>query len=88
MGHISLVKLKNRLVRAKREIHVGGKYYHYKHPDKFYTIINIGILENTEEVCVMYKSEDGIIWVRPIDNFLSKVELNGQMVPRFTPVES
>jgi hypothetical protein len=33
----------------------------------------------------MYGAED--LWVRPVDMFLEKVELNGQLVPRFEFLE-
>ncbi|OGM32528.1 hypothetical protein A2803_03145 [Candidatus Woesebacteria bacterium RIFCSPHIGHO2_01_FULL_44_21] len=72
--------------KAKKEVEVGGIYYHYKNPDKFYVVESVGFLENTEELCVIYRAlyGKGIVWVRTLDNFLEKA--NGKI--RFTKIKN
>lgn len=71
--------------QARKEIEIGGYYAHYKHPEeRSYQVLDVGIIEETEEICVMYKSiKTGIVWVRKVQNFLSEVEWNGKKVKRF-----
>ena len=52
----SLEDLDKQTTKAKKEVEVGGIYYHYKNPDKFYVVESVGFLENTEELCVIYES--------------------------------
>lgn len=71
---------------AKNQIGIGEFYAHFKHPNvKEYQIVDIGIYENIEEICVVYKSlKTGISWVRTLAEFLEEVEVDGKMVKRFT----
>jgi len=91
MEHITADQLKQRLADAKSKVTIGGKYYHYKNPNQFYTVVDIAILEATEEPAVLYKplyeGYEGIIWIRPISEFLSQNEQNGVMVSKFTLVQ-
>lgn len=83
-NHSSYESLEAKLADASMRVEVGAKYLHYKHPGDPYKVINLGLLEATEEVCVIYQNlENNVIWVRTIDKFLDTVEWNGQMVPRF-----
>jgi hypothetical protein len=61
-----------------------GKYYHYKGQD--YEVLGLAKHSETLEELVVYRAlyDDHALWVRPLDNFTSKVEVNGQLVPRFT----
>ena len=74
---------------AKKRVKVGRYYAHFKHPgEKEYQVVDIGILENGEEICVIYKSlTNGIIWIRTLGNFLERVDGGGRMVNRFTKLE-
>lgn len=84
-NHSSYESIEIKLADAAKLIKVGATYAHYKHPENPYKVINLGLLEATEEVCVMYQNlKNNVIWVRTIDKFLDTVEWNGQMVPRFT----
>lgn len=66
---------------------IGGEYVHFKDPIKRYRVTGVGIIEATEEACVMYealyKELAGITWVRPLQNFLEVVEKDGQKMSRF-----
>jgi len=66
-----------------------GKYIHSK-SKKMYEVIGIGRHSETLEEFVVYKalynsSEYGneSIWLRPIEMFKEKVEVNGEIVLRF-----
>ena len=89
MEHKSHEQLLSELELAKTKIAVGSFYTHYKHPDiKEYQIVDVGIFEKTEEVCIVYKSlHTGISWIRTIDNFLEEVEVEGKKVKRFKNVK-
>ena len=81
--------LLSELNKLKQRISVGDKFYHYKHPKQFYTILAVGFVEATEEPCIVYQSNygDGFTWVRTEKEFFSKAVLeNGVEVDRFTKV--
>ena len=73
------------LKEAKRLVSIGGKYSHYKHPKEVgYEVVGIGILESTENVCVIYKRiATGWLWVRTLEDFTSKVVFEGKTMNRF-----
>ena len=81
-------KLVDDILMAKKKVEIGAHYYHFKNPSKLYVIEQIGILENTKEVCVVYKALYGekIVWIRTLENFLSKKETEKGEVVRFTKV--
>lgn len=80
----SSAELIKSLEEIKKIISVGQYYAHYKHLETKYQVVDVGMWENTEETCVMYKSLDtGITWVRTVENFLEEVEVEGKKVPRF-----
>jgi len=90
MAHNDLTQLIKEIELIRKKIKVGDKYFHYKHPDQIYKIIRVGIIEETEKICVIYESQNDkkLVWVRPIKDFLSKVRLeDGYEVDRFTKVE-
>ena len=67
-----------------------GLYRHYK--GNYYEVIDIGCHTETHEYFVVYralyeKSMNPRIWIRPYAMFMSTVEINGQVVSRFTKVE-
>ena len=64
----------------------GQIFEHYK--GGRYEIVGTGYLEDSEALCVIYRSlEKNIIGVRTAKNFLEQVERNGSKVPRFRPLE-
>lgn len=90
MAHKEQDQLLQELNSAKEKVNAGEKYYHYKHPGQFYSILAVGFIEATEEVCVIYQAEYGekLIWVRTLEDFTAKVQKeDGASVDRFTKVE-
>jgi hypothetical protein len=72
------------------QVKKGQIWSHYKAPNKRYEILNIGKNSDDLSEVVIYKAlyqgefKFGQIWIRPLTEFLSKVEKNGQEVNRFT----
>lgn len=62
-----------------------GKYKHYK--GGVYEVIGVASHSETLEQMVVYKHDDGEMWVRPLDMFLETVEVNSEQVPRFKKIE-
>ncbi len=73
------------LSKAKEKVTIGGIYSHYKHPENTYKVINLGITEADDQICVIYQAtyDDQLVFVRPIDSWLETPEWNGQKVERF-----
>lgn len=87
MAHVSHEELQTALADARQKVVVGGRYAHYKNPDKLYEVVDLGVIEADEGVAVLYRVANGatpaVIWVRPLSSFLDTVEYEGQRVPRF-----
>ena len=64
-----------------------GRYRHYK--GNLYEVIGIARHSETEEEMVVYRKlyGDHSLWVRPLTMFQEQVEVNGRLVPRFTPLD-
>jgi len=60
-----------------------GIYRHYKGNE--YEVITVAKHSETEELMVVYRALYGEYgyWVRPLEMFTEKVEVNGEMVERF-----
>lgn len=64
-----------------------GIYRHYK--GKMYFVIGVAKHSETLEDLVVYQNKYGEdIWVRPLSMFLDKVEVDGQVVNRFTKLSN
>ncbi len=74
----------------KQQVPLGARYFHYKNPNQFYTIVAHGIIEATGEPAISYQAEydDKIIWIRPVSVFLATIEHDGRQMSRFTHVNS
>lgn len=62
-----------------------GKYRHYKGGE--YEVIAVARHSETLEALVVYRPlyNDTGYWVRPLAMFTEKVEIDGQLKPRFSP---
>lgn len=80
--------LAEELVAAQSLIGVGTQYWHYKGRDKIYTVLDLGFLEATNELCVVYRAEYGkkLTFIRPLAVWLEHVEWQGESLPRFTKI--
>ncbi len=69
-----------------RVIKHGAKYRHFK--GKEYLVLYIAKHSETLEDMVVYQALYGErgIWVRPLEMFLEKVEVDGEMVERFQEI--
>lgn len=92
MAHKTSEELFEMIALAKKKVNVGGYYFHYKHPEQLYTLVDLIIIEASDEVGVLYRAEypelKGIIFMRPIMDFLSIIEKDGVQVARFTYVNN
>ena len=57
------------------------RYRHYK--GGVYELVCEAVLEADHTPVMVYRGEDGVVWVRPRDAFFETVELDGARVPRF-----
>ena len=59
-------------------------YKHYK--CNYYQVVFICKHSDTLETMIVYKNVDKpeCNWVRPLSEFISEVEINGEMIKRFT----
>lgn len=65
-----------------------GIYEHYK--GQRYRVIGLCRHSETDEPLVAYQCLYGefSLWVRPLDNFLESVTVDGEQVPRFERVQA
>lgn len=68
-------------------IKAGKKYKHFK--GNYYLVLYLAKHSETEEDMVVYQALYGNmgIWVRPLSMFLEKVDVNGELVDRFSECE-
>jgi len=75
------------------QVKPGQIWSHYKAPNKRYEIIAISKDSDNLQDVVIYKAlyqgefPFGQLWNRPLNEFLSKVEKNGQEINRFNLIE-
>ena len=71
------------------EVVIGGVYKHYK--NKSYKVHSLAVHSESLETLVyyecLYENDLGQMWVRPIENFLSTVNVKGTEVKRFDLTE-
>lgn len=88
MAHKSGSDLRKEIEAAGRLVKMNDTYVHSKHPEWPYTVVGFSIIEETDSVGVLYRAEyeelRGIIFSRPLESFLSEVELPGGIVKRFS----
>jgi len=81
--------LNQKIQEGKKLVTVGGTYVHYKAIDQPNNVITLGILEATEEQCVVYQALYGnkLTWVRTLADWTMEVtDEKGLIVPRFKQI--
>lgn len=61
------------------------QYRHYK--GGLYELVGEATLESDLTPMMVYRAANGTLWVRPKAVFFELVELDGQQIPRFAPLE-
>lgn len=61
------------------------EYRHYK--GGVYELICEATLEADLTPMTVYRAADGSFWIRPKDVFFEMVEVDGEQVPRFSPIK-
>lgn len=86
MTHLSEHTLKELLTAAAGQVTVGATYMHYK--QKPYVVLDLAILEATNELCVVYQAQYGqrLVFVRPLSSWLETVPHSGKAAPRFLKI--
>lgn len=62
------------------------RYRHYK--GGLYELVCETMLEADHTPVVVYRGQDGVVWVRPRDAFFEKVTVDGVTMPRFTLLDA
>jgi hypothetical protein len=62
----------------------GQQFRHYK--GGIYTFLYLARHSETEEWLVVYQTSTGSVWVRPYDMFFETIQVDGQLVERFTKI--
>jgi len=73
---------------GERKIKIGKKYRHFKGNE--YLVLHVAKHSETLEELVVYQALYGErgIWVRPLEMFLDKKEVDGKLVYRFEEIEA
>lgn len=89
MTHESDNELVKKLQAGAQWAEIGGVYSHYKNQFSRYVVDKLVIVEADDSVGVTYYPQltPGIMFFRPLDDWLGEVEVDGVQVPRFTRVE-
>ena len=62
------------------------QYRHYK--GGLYELVCEATLESDHTPMIVYRAANGTVWIRPKTVFFELVEVDGQQVPRFAPVDT
>lgn len=78
--------LAHLLEDARARVPVGARYSHFKHPEREYVIRDHALHEASESPLVIYEAcyGSGLVFARPLSNFLEDVEHAGGRTPRFS----
>ncbi len=75
MKHASLEELRTLLTQAETEVPAESKWRHYRDNkgEKLYTVTGHAINEHDDSVAVLYQNEEGIVFSRPLTEFVETV---------------
>jgi hypothetical protein len=62
------------------------RYRHYK--GGIYELVCDAVLEADRTPVIVYRGQDGVVWVRPRDAFFEMVMVDGKTLPRFTLLDA
>jgi len=63
-----------------------SRYRHYK--GGIYELVCEAVLEADHTPVMVYRGQDGAVWVRPQAAFFDTVVIEGVATPRFAPLDS
>ncbi|MBZ2206885.1 DUF1653 domain-containing protein [Massilia soli] len=61
------------------------KFRHYK--GGLYELVCVATLESDLSEMIVYRAADGSIWTRPKAVFFELIDVDGQQVQRFVPID-
>ncbi len=61
------------------------KYRHYK--GGLYQLVCVATLESDLSEMIVYTAADGSFWTRPASVFFEIIDVDGQQVQRFVPID-
>lgn len=61
------------------------RYRHYK--GGIYALVAEAQLEADHTPVMVYRGQDGVVWVRPRADFFAQVDIDGVSVARFAPLD-
>lgn len=84
--HKSQDVLIKELDEAYKKVKVDGLYYHYKNPKNIYKLLALAVTEENDSISVIYEAQygDKLVFVRPLNSWLDKVERDNKVTDRFT----
>lgn len=90
MAHKSQDELAHDLEKAKKCVTIGGTYVHFKSPGMQYRVQDFAIDTTTTEVLVIYKAlyGQGVLFARPLSEWLDEVDFEGRRIKRFALVHN
>lgn len=62
------------------------RYRHYK--GGIYELVCEAVLEADHTPVIVYRGQDGVVWVRPRDAFFEEIVVDGNTLPRFTLLDA
>ena len=84
--HSTEPELLFQLEKAHEQVEVGALYTHYR-TETSYKVLNLAIIEATQEVAVIYQAASNplksVTWIRPLSSFLEKIYIGDIQVNRF-----
>ena len=89
MAHRTFEELEDEINTSDAKSYIGRKCFHYKDPEKHYEILDVVIIEESEEVALMYASSryPELKWIRPFKEFFDDKEIEGKTVKRFSFID-
>lgn len=89
MAYERVRQWKRAKAQTQHRVYVGGEYLHYK-GGRYVTVCQ-GTLEASNTPAVVYRGQDGRVWIRPEEEFFGLVhvrtETQDELVPRFALCE-